>query len=904
MRRAEASRDSVLLGRALTQRGRVLIMLGRPGAERDIDTAIHIAESMRDTTGLMPAETFKGFIHWGAGRRDEAVKCFERRLLLAQKAHSRLDEAWARVSLGFSYHDMGDQDRARREYERALEIFHAAGQRRLEINALIGLGRVEGAEGNGPAAIRWYQQAWVASREVGDRMNEMWAVNNLAAMEWDQGDLSRAWEYLQRAITLARELNSPYAMFVPALNLAESLDELGDFETAEAVLKETRTLCENPGASYRIPTLDYQLALLRMSQGRYATASAMMRQLARNPGALEVQHQDALFVDLALSLASNDSTAAAIDLLAGRLRERGAHFYGDTVSRANLVLGRLYAGAGKRSDALACARHARDQAIPAGERRFMVAAMFLESMCLRDSGDSAQATATFFAALDSLANVRTGISTPQWREVYGQWVAQDVIESGRVLLEYPESSSRAERERTFFNAIQRVKSRALLDRISRPRATGDEPHLSDHVTSLEELQANLQPGEAVLDFGVGAHRSFLAAVTSSSLRLVELPGPGSALAERIGLLRTVLASTDPALRAEYDVDRLREVQRALGRDILGGVEDMVSHSTRVFVCPDGYFAAVPFGLLIMKNGSGVLMNDRDVLQVPSASVLVRERTTHRDEASNGNHLIAISTSAGDLSGARAEVKDLARHYRDVDHLSDLKSVDAFAEAAHRAGALHVASHALLVDRSPWWSGIELRENTTAATDTANVTRGRSAAGARAGFLSDVDSLTIERTFPSDTYVRAWQIAKLDIPARLAVLSACETAGGRMTTGEGTLGLTAAFLSAGVPVVVSSLWPVDDRVTALIMRSFYRHLADGKPVATALRLAQLEVGRSSRYAHPFYWSGFTVVGDGARVIPMEKRLIPLNPMLFLLLALLGLAVFAFFLRRRRARAFVG
>jgi hypothetical protein len=409
--------------------------------------------------------------------------------------------------------------------------------------------------------------------------------------------------------------------------------------------------------------------------------------------------------------------------------------------------------------------------IPAGERRVMVAAMFLESMCLRDSGDRAQATATFFAALDSLTNVRTGISTPQWREVYGQWVAQDVIESGRVLLEYPESSSRPERERAFFDAMQRVKSRALLDRITRPRAAGVEAHLSNYVVTLSELQSHLQPGEALLDFGVGAHRSFLAAVTSDSLRLVELPGPGSALEERIQLLHTVLASTDPALRAEYDVDRLREVQRALGREILGSVENIVGRSTRVFVCPDGYFAAVPFGLLIMQNEPGLLMDDRDVLQVPSASVLVLERTTHRDAAWRPHRLVAISTSAGDLSGARAEVKDLARHYRNVDHFSDLNSVAAFAEAASRAGTLHVASHALLVDRSPWWSGIELRENRAVATDVASVTRGSTAASARVGFLSDVDSLTIERTFPSDPYVRAWQIANLDIPARLAVVAA-------------------------------------------------------------------------------------------------------------------------------------
>jgi CHAT domain-containing protein len=297
------------------------------------------------------------------------------------------------------------------------------------------------------------------------------------------------------------------------------------------------------------------------------------------------------------------------------------------------------------------------------------------------------------------------------------------------------------------------------------------------------------------------------------------------------------------------------------------------------------------------------MKERDVVQVPSAGVLVLERARQPADSRSALQVIAISASAAGLSGARTEVRDLARHYRHVDTLADLSGPDAFAKAAGRADVLHIASHALLIDRSPWWSGIELR-STKSSTAAAPASREQPATHTRAGFLSDVDSLTIERTFPSDPYVRAWQIATLDVPARLAVLSACETAGGRMTTGEGTLGLTAAFLSAGVPVVVSSLWPVDDRVTATIMHSFYGYLASGQPVATALRRAQIDASHSSRYAHPFYWAGFTVVGDGSMSVPIAKRLIPWNPLLFALAGLVLVAVVGLLLHRRRARAFVG
>jgi hypothetical protein len=96
--RAEATRDSFLLGRALTQRGRVMLMTGHiADAERDIDTGIRIAEAARDTMGLMPALHFKGFIHTGALRYADARRCFERRVVLAQRMHSPADEAWQNV---------------------------------------------------------------------------------------------------------------------------------------------------------------------------------------------------------------------------------------------------------------------------------------------------------------------------------------------------------------------------------------------------------------------------------------------------------------------------------------------------------------------------------------------------------------------------------------------------------------------------------------------------------------------------------------------------------------------------------------------------------------------------------------------------------------------------------------
>ena len=103
-----------------------------------------------------------------------------------------------------------------------------------------------------------------------------------------------------------------------------------------------------------------------------------------------------------------------------------------------------------------------------------------------------------------------------------------------------------------------------------------------------------------------------------------------------------------------------------------------------------------------------------------------------------------------------------------------------------------------------------------------------------------------------------------------MLSGCESALGRVTVGEGVIGLGGAFLSAGVRTVVASLWPVDDRQVGALMEEFYAGLAEGSTISVALRNAQLSMRARSETQHPFYWAGFVVVGDGNARVPLEAR----------------------------------
>jgi CHAT domain-containing protein len=103
-----------------------------------------------------------------------------------------------------------------------------------------------------------------------------------------------------------------------------------------------------------------------------------------------------------------------------------------------------------------------------------------------------------------------------------------------------------------------------------------------------------------------------------------------------------------------------------------------------------------------------------------------------------------------------------------------------------------------------------------------------------------------------------EIFGLDLHASLVVLSACETALGKLTRGDELTGLTRAFIYAGTPSVITTLWQVNDRASYELMREFYQNLKSGRNKAEALRQAQLTT--LQKYPHPYYWAAYQLTGE--------------------------------------------
>jgi CHAT domain-containing protein len=119
------------------------------------------------------------------------------------------------------------------------------------------------------------------------------------------------------------------------------------------------------------------------------------------------------------------------------------------------------------------------------------------------------------------------------------------------------------------------------------------------------------------------------------------------------------------------------------------------------------------------------------------------------------------------------------------------------------------------------------------------------------------ALLLAKGQDADGKLKAGEIFGLNLHANLVVLSACETGLGKISNGDEIVGLTRAFIYAGTPSVITTLWKVNDRASFELMKEFYANLKTSKKSA-ALRQAQLKTMKE--FPQPFFWAAYGLTGE--------------------------------------------
>ena len=441
------------------------------------------------------------------------------------------------------------------------------------------------------------------------------------------------------------------------------------------------------------------------------------------------------------------------------------------------------------------------------------------------------------------------------------------------------------------------------------------------ITDLKQIQQELRASDGMLlQYALGDPQSYLWAITADSFQSYKLPLRKDLedAAKEVSRLLTARQKFDLNANSDYSAnvesaDNLyADKARALSQMLLGPVSDQLNNR-RLVIVSEGALQSVQFEALPLPNSQTTgpirseefLIKTNEIVTEPSMTTLLAIRAekrsaspgkvvaviadpvfTRNDERVNGKEqapgivrTASVATSEQPLlrdGPARliyaAEEADaiVAAAPRGTTMLA--KGFDASRERAMspRIGEyqiVHFATHGILNSEEPEFSGI---------------------------LLTKVDQDGAER----NGLMALHDIYTLDLSAELTVLSACETALGKDLKGEGNIGLTHSFMSAGSKSVVSSLWKVDDRATASLMSDFYDSmLRQGMPPVAALRAAKLKMMHDQRWQSPYYWAGFVFQGDYDSRITVES-----HTRLFIVLAVSLIALASFlllvFLRRRR------
>lgn len=634
-----------------------------------------------------------------------------------------------------------------------------------------------------------------------------------------QGRLAEALPYYRHAVQAYEQAGEAENAGHVLNTWADTLRVLGDYTEGWSVLG--RALKAAP--AFREPIRRY---LVFFNASLYARRAGLLRaSLLFENGALEEAHLDsrspAAQIEARLRRASllqelGRTAEAQTDIEFARERLRSIAS-GTLASYLTATLKAVESEiAANPADAVASA----DAALPVLEKlepAEIPRLLHAQARAYERSRSFAEAERSLLAGIDRFETRRRQLKTDDHRVAY--------LDHGALL--YKELASlrllRGQGSGGAFDATERARARTLFEDI----AGADSIRLS-----LGDIQRRLPPRTALVSYALLRDRLLTWVVTAERSSFAEGRVTPREIEQRVD---TMLARIDLLAASQS----LREAVRPVESLLLSPWQPAVPRGYRLVIVPDGVLHRVPFALLF-TTADEPLAAAYALSITPSASLFVQAKTPAQSPASTAVPLVVgavpAATSDGerlpDLPESLGEVKEIAALYPAGTTLHGLQATaDAVSRHLPNASMFHFAGHAVADPYTPGRSRLVLAPP---AADTS----------AGALYASDIARMNLHQL-------------------RLVVLAGCETAAGPVRSTEGVVSLSRAFLAAGAPTVVATLWQIDDRAARFAFGRVHRELREGQSVERALQRAQLAMrGSGDRVlSDPRQWGGLVVVTVG-------------------------------------------
>jgi len=405
-----------------------------------------------------------------------------------------------------------------------------------------------------------------------------------------------------------------------------------------------------------------------------------------------------------------------------------------------------------------------------------------------------------------------------------------------------------------FEAIEKNKAITLLKKITDTQKV--------QVRSIREVQNQLlsdtSVNKALLQYFVGNNTIYAFLITQNDIQLQSIPNTKTLKQQidnfQISLTNNLLPNYQ--IRDSSMIDRQKfndytNLALELYGQLLGEHFDttFLNEIQQLYIIPDDYIYTIPFEALLTQipdnkqieeiryRTLNYLLKKHTISYAYSATLLLESLQERTYKPKYRGTLLGFAPSFKgkqgsmrgfdgeellDLKNGEKEVEEISRIVDGRIYLREAAGKEAFLDEARHYRILHLSTHAY--------------------ADEANYE----------------DNLI----YFANSYLVNKELSTLRLQADLAVLSACLSGRGFIQRGEGVMSLARAFLYAGCPSVVSSLWSVDDKKTSELMENFYTNLKAGESKSAALQNAKRSFlkNHNNEEAHPFYWAAFVQIGN--------------------------------------------
>ncbi|GAA6622319.1 CHAT domain-containing protein [Scytonema sp. NUACC26] len=752
---------------------------------------------------------------------------------VAQTTDNRKQEADKLFKQGNQQLNTSQFEAALRSYQQALKIYQSIKDRQGQGASLGGMGLAYNELGNYKQAIEYHQQRLAIAREIGDRPGEGRSLGGLGNVYYSLGDYKQAIQYHQQRLVIIGTIDKE-GEGRSLSSLGNAYYSLGSYKQAiEYYLQSlaiAREIGDKQGEGWSLDNLGNAYTGL----GNYKQAIQY--------------HQQSLAI------------ARKISYRQGEDRSLGG-------------LGNAYAGLGNYKQAIQYHRQSLAIARAVGDRLGEGKSLNNLGLALLHSHSPQAAETNLHSAITVWESQRASLGD---NDAFKVSIFETQADTYRLL---QQALIAQKQNNTALEIAERGRARAFAELIVQQQQLSSSPVPKIQQIRLVAKQQNativyysiawddlyiwvVKPnGEVVFqktnlkdkNLGTFAEDARIAAATLAEGTSPQRSLVNDLITRLIRQTRSSVSKTHDILSTPSSIENIRHpacrgnlcLQQMYSLLIQPIAKQLPNNpDSRIIFVPHESLFLVPFAALQDPKDQKFLIEKYTISIAPSIQVL---QLTHQKKlalksqpstkTSNAMMIVGnptmpkVPATIGatperleSLPGAQQEATTIAQMFETQPITGDRATKAVVTKQMTQANYIHFATHGLL-------------ENL--------------------GEPGIPGAVALSPDAEDDGLLSADEVLKMKLKAELVVLSACDTGRGRIT-GDGVIGLPRAFISAGTPSIVVSLWRVSDESTAFFMPEFYRQLKVHQDKAIALRQAMLTTMK--KYPNPSDWSAFLLIGE--------------------------------------------